>query len=119
MDPALMNLLPTGGVAGVLVVVIVYLLRTNAQDREQYQTHMANQQAQHLDEMQNINAEHARQLGRVEDRLKDLETSNQQVLRELEQERLKRYAAEEAAHIARQQLLSAEGGRRVGDAGAG
>jgi hypothetical protein len=115
VDPALTSLAPSFGPAGVLLVVVIYLLRVNSQDRKQYRDDVADIQAQNLENVQNLNAEHARQLGRVEDSLKSLRESNQKVLQELEDERRRRFAAEEAAHLARQRLLAIEGGRRDGD----
>jgi len=104
MDPSLMTLLPTGGVAGVLVVVIVYLLRQNHSDRGQYRADVARGDAKHLEEVKALHEQHKAQMSEVKAELVALRTVAEQALTELEEERRKRWRAEDQAASYRRQL---------------
>lgn len=85
-----LQLLGTGGVAGVLVVVIIYLLRQNFADRRQYQTH--------IDEVEKRTAAAlAKSEARSEGEIAALRTEVRELRTELEQERRMRWAAEDDA----------------------
>jgi len=58
-------LLGTAGVAGVLVVVIGYLLRQNFADRRQYQNHIAEVQQSTAEAIASAKASHAREIGEL------------------------------------------------------
>ena len=104
MDPSLMTLLPTGGVAGVLVVVIVYLLRQNHSDRVQYRKDVADGDARHLAEVKALHEQREAQMSEVKAELVALRTVAEQALTELEEERRKRWRAEDQAASYRRQL---------------
>lgn len=87
MDP---QLLGTAGVAGVLVVVIGYLLRQNFADRRQYQNHIA--------EVEKATAAAiARAEARSEGEIAALRVEVRDLRAELEKERRARWAAEDDA----------------------
>lgn len=75
-DPAVVG---TGGIAGVLVVVIIYLMRQNHLDRRQYQLHIAE-----------VEKSTAAAIARSEAQATEL-------LEQLERERRARWAAEDDA----------------------
>jgi outer membrane murein-binding lipoprotein Lpp len=56
-------LLGTAGVAGVLAVVIGYLLRQNFADRRQYQNHIAEVQTSTAAAIASAKASHAKEIG--------------------------------------------------------
>lgn len=85
-----LQLLGTGGVAGVLVVVIIYLLRQNYADRRQYQVH--------IDEVETRTAEAiARSEARSDGEIAALRLEVRDLRAELESERNLRHLAEDAA----------------------
>lgn len=108
MDPTLATLLPTGGVATVLLAVIVYLLRQNHLDRAQYRADVAAvdarataaaaaQEARHVAEMSAQEARHAAAIAGFGHKIERLEESNAKVLAAYEGERERRWKAEDAA----------------------
>jgi hypothetical protein len=108
MDPNLVALFPQAGIYGVLVAVIVYLLRSNAGDRKQYTDALAAMKSQHAlditnlekrytEEMKRLEDRHHEDMNRVSQKLVDLEASNARVLNEYEEERKKRWVAENEA----------------------
>lgn len=108
MDPSLVTLLPQAGIYGVLVLVIVYLLRSNAGDRKQYTDALAAMKTQHSLDVTNLEKRYAEEMARLEERhhkdmkrvteeLVLLKESNAKVLGELELERHKRWSAENEA----------------------
>jgi len=108
MDPSLAALFPQAGIYGVLVAVIVYLLRSNAVDRKQYTDALAAMKAQHINDLSSLEKRYTEEMTRMEKRhtealegvtrkLADLEKSNDHVLAELEEERRKRWNAENEA----------------------
>lgn len=110
MDPSLLSLLPTGGVATALLVVIAYLLRQNHLDRTQYRDDVAAIDARATTAAAAQEARHTAELEAVRRELADLREANVKVLAELEAERRRRWAAEDAAAEYRQQLVE-KGGR--------
>ena len=108
MDPSLAALLPQAGIYGVLVLVIVYLLRSNAGDRKQYTDALAAMKTQHITDMANLEKRYTEEMRRSDERhhndmtsVKD-ELSKQRVavteaLAELESERHRRWTAENEA----------------------
>ncbi len=109
MDASLVSLIPTGGVASVLVIVIVYLLRQNHADRTQYRADVAAGEARNVAEIKSLHDQHAADLKRVESELASLREVNERVLAELEQERRKRWHAEDSAAEYRRELASIRG----------
>lgn len=85
MDAAI-AVLPQAGVAGVLVLVIVYLLRANHADRTQYSQLRASEEEEHDED------------------IKELREENKTLRRELESERTLRRQAEEDRHNIRMEL---------------
>lgn len=114
MDP-LLNLLPAGGVFTVLAVVIVYLLRTNHQDRKQFSENVAAMDARHKEESKAREERHVAELAAFGQKVANLEASNERVLAALEAERSRRWAAEDSAEqfkrLSEQYLLLAEKGK--------
>ena len=97
MDP--LSLIPAGGVGTTLVVVIVYLLRQNHTDRQQY-----------IDAARSVAAQHAADMASVRDEIAALKDGNSKVLTELDDERHRRWRAEDLAATYRRQLGITEGG---------
>ena len=85
-----LQLLGTGGVAGVLVIVIIYLLRQNFADRRQYQTHIAEVEQRTSDAIAKSDAQHQGEITALRTEVGELRT-------ELEKERRARWAAEDDA----------------------
>ena len=110
-DASVLSLVPTGGVAAVLVVVIFYLLRQNHADRTQYREHITRTEAEHADEIRAIEARHAEQMKRVEDELAKLTKKIEKTLADLDAERDKRWHAEDVAAQARRDLAALNGGQ--------
>lgn len=108
-DPTFMSLLPTGGVASVLVIVIVYLLRQNYTDRVQYRKDVADSEDRHVAEIKALEARHLREMKAVRDELAELGSKIATTLEQLEVERQKRWEAEDAAAKYRRQLEDPEG----------
>jgi Skp family chaperone for outer membrane proteins len=97
MDATILSLLPTGGVATVLVIVIVYLLRQNHADRKQYRDDVAAIEARHTTEQDKREKAFAASNAAVQDEMKKLREEVNDALAELENERRKRWAAEDVA----------------------
>lgn len=101
MDP---QLLGTAGVAGVLVVVIGYLLRQNFADRKQYQDHIAAVEKRTAEAIASSEATHAREISELTTKVDTLGTL-------YENERRARWAAEDdAAHYRRLHEAAQPGG---------
>ena len=100
MDASVLSIVPTGGVAAVLVAVIFYLLRQNHADRAQYGDHITRAEAAH-----------AGQMDRVEAQLAELNEKLSATLADLEAERRLRWHAEDVAAKARRDLAAIEGDR--------
>lgn len=109
MDPSVLSIVPTGGVAAVLVAVIFYLLRQNHADRTQYRDHITRTEAEHAEEIKSIEKRHAEQMKRVEDELAKLNAKVTATLVELEDERRRRWHAEDVAAQARRDLAAMGG----------
>lgn len=110
-DASLLSIVPTGGVAAVLVVVIFYLLRQNHADRTQYREHITRTEAEHAEEIKAIEARHAEQMAYVRKELAELNTKVAATLGELEAERRLRWHAEDVAAQARRDLAALNGGQ--------
>ena len=108
-DASVLSLVPTGGVAAVLVVVIFYLLRQNHADRSQYREHITRTEAEHAEEIKAIESRHAEQMSYVRKELADLNAKVVATLGELEAERRRRWHAEDVAAEARRDLAALEG----------
>lgn len=115
MDPSLISLIPTGGVAGVLVVVIVYLLRQNHADRKQYRDDVARIEAnhtaenalmheRHAAEVKDLHDQHATKLDGMQHEITGLRTQVRDALGELDQARRDRWHLEDVAAGYRRQL---------------
>jgi hypothetical protein len=100
VDP---QLLGTAGVAGVLVVVIGYLLRQNYADRRQYQNHIAEVQTSTAAAIASAKSSHAREIA-------DLTAKVDALSALYEGERALRWAAEEAREKYRRLYELAQGG---------
>lgn len=105
MDASLLSLLPTGGVATVLVIVIVYLLRQNHQDREQYRADVARIQAAHTKDISTLREQQSEQVTKLNGEMTALRERVQEVLGELESERRRRWHAEDVAAGYRRDLV--------------
>lgn len=119
-EASLLGLIPTGGVAGVLVLVIIYFMRQNHGDRQQYREHMTRTEAEHAEEIRAISDRHTEQIKAIESRHAEqmayvrgeLAALNEKVtttLAELDDERRRRWHAEDAAAKARRDLAALEG----------
>jgi uncharacterized membrane protein YhiD involved in acid resistance len=97
VDPTILGLLPTGGVATVLVIVIVYLLRQNHADRKQYRDDVAAIEARHAADKAKRDEEMKASNAAVQQELSGLRSQVKEALAELESERRKRWAAEDVA----------------------
>lgn len=115
MDPSLISLIPTGGVAGVLVVVIVYLLRQNHADRKQYRDDVARIEAnhtaeneklhtRHAEEIRGLHEQHAEKLDSMEGEIRGLRKQVKDALGELDQARRDRWHREDLIAGYRRQL---------------
>lgn len=92
----LLSLIPAGSVGGTLVIVIVYLLRQNAVDRKAYRDELAATNARHTTALVEMETRHTAAI-------QALETKVDEALEELEEERRKRWKAEDIAARYRQQ----------------
>lgn len=108
MDSTLISLIPGGGIVSVLVIVIVYLMRQNHADRVQYRNDVARIEARSVQDIKNLHAQHAIEMTEVRDELVALRESNEKVIGELEKERRRRWAAEDAAAGYRRELLASK-----------
>jgi hypothetical protein len=108
MDLSLLSVLPTGGVATVLVIVIVYLLRQNHADRRQYRDDVAAIDARHVAEQEKRDRDHAAEQEKrdrdhaasnkaVQEEMSKLREQVKEALGELDTERRRRWAAEDVA----------------------
>lgn len=104
IDPSLAALLPTGGVASVLVVVIVYLLRQNATDRRDGRAALKAAQEQHVAEVKALEERHVAELAGVRKELGNLATQVKDTLEQFERERRLRWRAEDRAADYRRRL---------------
>jgi len=102
VDPTLLSLLPTGGVATALLIVIGYLLRQNHLDRVQYRADVAAIDARATAAAAAREARHVVEIAGLGRKLDSLEASNAKVLAAYEEERGRRWAAEDAAAHYRQ-----------------
>lgn len=93
----LVSLIPAGSVGGTLVVVIVYLLRQNAVDRRHYRDDVAAIEARHKTAIEKMEARHVAAISALEAKVT-------KALTELDEERRKRWHAEDAAARYRQRL---------------
>ena len=107
MDPTLLTLLPTGGVATALLVVIGYLLRQNHLDRVQYRNDVAAIDARATAASLAQEARHAAEITAFGAKITSLEAKVASALDALETERKRRWAAEDAA--AHYRLLAEKG----------
>lgn len=105
MDPSLLSLLPTGGVATVLVIVIVYLLRQNHQDREQYRADVGRIQAAHVNDIAALRQQQSEQVTKLNGEMTALRERVNEALQELESERRRRWHAEDVAAEYRRDLV--------------
>ena len=109
VDPSLISLVPTGSVAGVLVVVVIYLLRQNHQDRTQYRADVARIEKRSVEDITALHAQHASEMAEVKKELVSLRESNESVIAELDLERHRRWTAEDAAAGYRRELQEIRG----------
>jgi len=109
VDPGLISLIPTGSIAGVLVIVVIYLLRQNHADRTQYRADVARIEKRSVNDVQALHFQHASEMSEVKTELIALRVSNELVIRELDDERRKRWAAEDSAATYRRQLQEIRG----------
>jgi len=110
VDPTLLSLLPTGGVATALLIVIGYLLRQNHADRTQYRNDVAAIDARATAAASAMEARHAAELKAFGQKITALEESNSRVLAAYEDERRLRWKAEDDA--ARYRQLAEKGQSR-------
>lgn len=101
MDP-LLSLLPAAGVFTPLAVVIIYLLRQNAQDRRHYRDDVAAIESRHKTDLEGMEERHIAALAALDAKVN-------KALTELDDERRKRWAAEDKAAEYRQRLGITEG----------
>lgn len=105
MEP-LTALIPQGGVAAVLLAVIVYLLRQNHQDRKQYRDDVAAIEARGVIAAAAREEQHSKELGEVRTELAALRHRLEEQMRETEDERRRRWHAEDQAARYRRRLES-------------
>lgn len=101
-------LLPSMGVAGALVLVVAYLLSANHRlmsanraDRSEYLSALAARETAHAAELASLRTAHAAELAALRSRLTKLERRLGDLETELDAERDRRRAAEDAAAAAR------------------
>lgn len=90
-------LLPQGAIATVLVAIIGVLLRQNHQDRNQYRADVARIEARASADAKAAADNHSREMGEVREELRALRVELRASMDETEDERRKRWHAEDAA----------------------
>lgn len=110
MEP-LTALIPQGGVAAVLLAVIVYLLRQNHQDRKQYRDDVARIETRAAADAKAAAEKHSAEMLEVNNQIAGLRKEVRDAMAETEEERRKRWHAEDAAASFRRRLE--ELGQRV------
>ncbi|GAB3873748.1 hypothetical protein GCM10029964_014530 [Kibdelosporangium lantanae] len=93
--------LPSVGIAGALVLVIAYLLGSNFRDRVQHERALAARDGDHAAELSAVRAAYEADLAGLRVRLAALEKRLAELETELDTERERRRAAEDAAARAR------------------
>ncbi len=110
-----MNDLPSVGITGALVLVIAYLLASNFRDRLQHEKTLAAREGDHAGELSTVRAAYEADLAGLRVRLAALETRLAELETELDTERQRRRAAEDAAARARRQRSGRPRGPRDAD----
>ena len=113
MDPSLVTLIPTGSVAGVLVVVIIYLLRQNHTDRTQYRADVARIEDRAAEDAKERQIEYQAHMADVREELVGLRIELKEVREELEAERNVRWKAQDDSAGYRRELDAIKGARLV------
>ncbi|MER7078126.1 MULTISPECIES: hypothetical protein [Bacteria] len=88
---------PQAGVGGVLVVLLVWVMRAAATDRGDYRTALADAEKRHAVELERINTTHDDEVAELRDQLAELRARVDQLATQLDDERRRRWAAEDAA----------------------
>lgn len=110
MDPsALTALIPQGGVAAILLAVIGILLRQNHQDRAQYRQDVARIEKRAADEAKTAAEHHSAEMTEVRKEIAGLREELRKSLDETEDERRKRWHAEDEAARYRRQVQALTG----------
>lgn len=97
--------LPELGITGALVIVIAYLLTSNARDRAAHERSQQRREAEHSAELIAARAAHEAELAGLHSRLSQLEQRLTELESELDQERERRRLAEDDAAAARRRRL--------------
>ncbi|MEV4313009.1 hypothetical protein [Actinocrispum sp. NPDC049592] len=98
-----MHDLPGLGITGALVLVIAYLLASNFRDRLQHEKTLAAREGEHASELTAVRTAYEADLAGLRVRLAALEQRLAELETELDSERERRRAAEDAAARARRQ----------------
>lgn len=104
MDGVLTTLIgaaPQLGIAGVLLVLLVLLLRREAADRVDYRAGLADLTTRHATELARINADHDSELGELRKEIAGLRRQLDEVNTKLDAERDRRRRVEDARRTPR------------------
>jgi chromosome segregation ATPase len=107
--------LPSVGITGALVLVIAYLLASNFRDRLQHEKALAAREGDHASELSMVRVAYEADLAGLRLRLAALEKRLAELEAELDTERERRRAAEDAAARARRQRLPRTGASDADD----
>ena len=113
MDPSLVTLIPTGSIAGVLVMVIIYLLKQNHMDRKQYRDDVARIEDRASRDADARQDEYQSHMSDVRTELVALRLELKEVREELEAERNVRWKAQDDSAGYRRELDAIKGARLV------
>ncbi|RKT85594.1 hypothetical protein SAMN05421805_1185 [Saccharopolyspora antimicrobica] len=92
---------PQAGVGGVLVALLVWVMRTAATDRGDYRTALADAEQRHAAELARVGAARDDEVAELRDQIDELRARVDQLATQLDDERRRRWAAEDAAANAR------------------
>lgn len=105
MDVAgiLASVAPQAGIGGVLFAFLVYFMRHASSDRTDYRAALADAETRHAAELDRIQAAYAAELAELRERLDAQEAKTAELAGLLDEERRKRWHAEDAAAQARRE----------------
>ncbi|MER7014571.1 hypothetical protein ABT324_24365 [Saccharopolyspora sp. NPDC000359] len=92
---------PQAGVGGVLVVLLVWVMRNAASDRGDYRTALADAEQRHAAELARVNAARDDEVAELRDQIDELRARVDLLAAQLDDERRRRWEAEDAAAKAR------------------
>lgn len=94
------------GTGAVALFLLAYFARNAISDRKSYETSLSAAEQRHSEELQRVNEAHAQEMKAMRDRLDSMEGRLTELTRELDEERRKRWRAEDAAAEARRPELT-------------